>query len=435
MPLPEALRTRRPGLAKLAAQALAEPEHGVLYHFKSRLLNVLGPERAQEALGAFLADFGPVRRSSGPLERLWDVAQDQAVCLTHTRAESLQLPGAPLLDGHRSPPFTVDARALFVTLLEDATTYGGSNLRSIGVSVLSDIQGNEAERYLTNWWFDPIISGRDGADTLYHLPTDVALHLSEAIDLTGAFSQGWGHCVMEFVPQLLLADTVAEVAANVPILVDADLPQAHYDLLQFVSPRREQIKLGFRQAARVSKLWAGSSPEYWPVLRAPGQLLRPELSSINPIGLARLLRRLPPLPMPGDPALRRVFLARSGDVRLANEAEVIARLEREGFVAVYPERLSVHEQLRLARNATHVAGAWGSQLMLAVLFGNPELRVLVLSGPQMEEGPSLTAVYESRGQRVLVLTGHERTPNPRLPYNSLYTVETDVLDAALAQWL
>lgn len=435
MPLPEALSTRRPGLAKLAARALAEPEHGVFYQFKTQLLNVLGPMRAQDALGAFLADFGPVRQGSGPLERLWDVAQRQAVCLTHTPAASLLLQGAPLLDGQRSPSFAVEARALFVTRLEDARTYGGSNLRAMGGSVFSDIQGNEAERYRTNWWFDPIISGRDGLDVLYHLPVDAALQLPEAIDLTGAFSSGWGHCVLEFVPQLLLADCVAEVAAEVPILVDADLPQEHYDLLRFVSPRREQIKLGFRQAARVRRLWAGSSPEYWPVLRAPGQLFRPELSSINPMGLARLLGRLPPLPAPGDPALQRVFLARSDHARLANQAEVIARLEREGFVAIYPERLSVHEQLRLVRNATHVVGAWGSQLMLAVLFGNPDLRVLVLSRPEMEEGPSLTAVYEARGQHVLVALGRESTPDPAMPYNTPYVIETELLEAALSQWL
>lgn len=435
MPLPEVLSARRPGLARLAARALAQPEHGIFYQLKTQLLNVLGPRRAQDALGAFLADFGPVRKGSGRLERLYDVAQCQAVCLTHTHAESVRLPGAPLLGGHRSPAYEVQARALFITSVEDARTFGGSNLRAIDDSISSDIQGNEAERYRTHCWFDPMISGRDGADTLYHLPAETGLHLPEAIDLTGAFAFGWGHCVLEFAPQLLLADAVAEVAPQVPILVDADLPQAHYDLLRFVSPRREQIQLGFRQAARVRRLWAGSSPEYWPVLRAPGQLFRPELSSINPPALVRLLQRLPRLPTPGNPALRRVFLARSGHVRLANEAEVIARLERENFVTLYPERMSVHEQLRLVCNATHVAGAWGSQLMLAVLFGNPDLRVLLLSGPEMEEGPSLTAVYEARGQRVLVVTGQESSPNPRLPYNSLYTVEIGLLDAALSQWL
>lgn len=434
MPLPESF-VRNPRLARLAAAARAEPEGWATYELKTGLLNQLGPRRAQAVLVDFLADHCPVEASSGPLERLSDLAQRQSVCLTHTAPDTLSLQGAPLLGGNRSPSFTVQARALFVTRLEQAITYGRSNLRAVGGSMVADIQGNEAQRYRTNWWFDPIICGRDGADMLYLRPPQASLHLAEAIDLTGAFSLGWGHCALEFVPQLLLADAVAEVPAEVPMLVDAYLPQAHYDLLRFVSPRREQIRLGFRQAARVNRLWAGTSPEYWPVLRAPGQLMRPELSSINPHGLARLLQHVPALPEPGDPALRRVFLARSGDVRLANQEEVIARLGAQGFVAVYPERLSVHEQLRLVRNATHVVGVWGSQLMLAVLFGHPDLRVLVLSGPDMEEGPSMTAVYEARGQRVLVATGHVSVPNAALPYNALCTIETELLDAALAQWL
>jgi hypothetical protein len=435
MPLPEAL-TARPRLAALAAKVLADPEGWSFFQLKTELSKLLSPCEAHAAFGELLADIGPISAGTGPLRRLIDRASSQPAFHTYSAAERIALPGAPLSRGGRGPAFTADARALFVARLDDAITFGRSNLRALGVEMVSDLQGDEANRYQTCWWFDPIISACDGEEMLYHLPaTGGAAELDEAIDLTGVFSPGWGHTVLEFAPQLLLADVVAKVPPEVPVLVDANLPEPSYELFRFLSPTRPQIQVGFRQAVRVRHLWAASSPEYWPALRAPGQTLHAEGTSLHPDGLAGLLRYVPHGGGLPDPSLRRVFLARGRDPRLGNQDDVIARFVREGFVTVHPERLGFLEQLRLVQNATHVAGAWGSQMMLALLMGRPELRVMLFCGPDLEEGPSLAITAERRGQQVVVLQGALTRAHPSLPYNSLYWVDGDDLDAALSEWL
>jgi capsular polysaccharide biosynthesis protein len=420
----------------VAARALSDPEGWAFYQLKTELLKRLPPRQAHAAFGEFLTDLGAVVDGSGALLRLADVAAAQPVCMTYSAAETLHLPGARLPAGQRSPAFSLKARALFIARLDDATIYGRSNLLQVDGALITDLQADESDRYRTQEWFDPIVSARDGDVVLVHLPAGPdRLQLPEAIDLTGVFSPGWGHCVLEFVPQLLLADAVAKVSPAVPLLVDAHLPAPFYDLFRFISPDRAQIRLHFRQPAHVKQLWAGSSPEFWPALRAPGQSLRAEQSSLNPNALARLLRHAPKAAGWADPALRRLFLARSGDVRLSNHAAVAERLAAEGFVTVFPEKLSLHDQLVMVQNATHVAGAWGSQMMLALVLGRPDLRVLLMSGPDMEEGPSLALAAEARGQHVIVLQGQVTQADPSLPYNTLYAVDQEALAAALVGWL
>lgn len=425
------------------------PEGWAFFQLKTDLAARLGPREAHAVFGHVLRGIDPdTEGGAGPLHRLIDVAQEAGAQFhCHTPAQDVRLPGAPLPGGVRSPAAVAQARALFLTRLDGAVTYGRSNLRALDGRLCSDLQGNEAGRYRTLWWFDPVITARDRApdgsdsatDILWHRPRAPVLDLPEAIDLTGALSPGWGHCVLEFAPQLLLAEALGAMAPEVPLLVDAGLPQAHYDLLRFVSGgRRPIVTLGFRQAARVGRLWAASSPEYWPVLRAPGQLFQAGLSSINPAALAGLLRHVPGLAAvdAADPGPRRVFLARAGrDRRLENHAAVQARMEAAGFVTLHPERLSFAEQLHVARHASHVAGPWGSQLMLALLFGRPGLRLLMTHLPDLEERPALTAIGEARGQRVLLVPGQVTQPNTALPYNALYTVDPAVLEAALAGWL
>jgi len=76
---------------------------------------------------------------------------------------------------------------------------------------------------------------------------------------------------------------------------------------------------------------------------------------------ARLSQATPASPFALPP---RIYLSRKGvpTRQVANEAEVMARLEPHGFVAIQSEKLSLGEQIALFRQATHIVAPHGASL-------------------------------------------------------------------------
>ncbi|MBL4810922.1 MAG: glycosyltransferase family 61 protein, partial [Rhodobacteraceae bacterium] len=220
-------------------------------------------------------------------------------------------------------------------------------------------------------------------------------------------------------------------AADVPLLVDDGLAEQHYALFHWLSGGRKIIKLGFRQGAQVARLWRASAPDFWPILRQPGTVLKLKDTAVNPAIQAQLLANVPPVPA-DETQPKRLFIRRSGHARLADQDGMAELLAKAGFAAITPETLSLKQQLILFAGASHIAGAGGSQLLLPMMFGNPALKVLNFHNPDLEETPAIVAVAEARGQTVLVVPGEITAPNPDLPYNADFTITEPQLAAALA---
>lgn len=68
---------------------------------------------------------------------------------------------------------------------------------------------------------------------------------------------------------------------------------------------------------------------------------------------------------------RRIFVARAKTRRIENEAEVESALAEQGFVKVYPETMSVPEQIELFHGATDIVGIHGAALA-PLLFRSPD---------------------------------------------------------------
>ncbi|NDV02624.1 GNAT family N-acetyltransferase [Pseudoroseicyclus tamaricis] len=155
--------------------------------------------------------------------------------------------------------------------------------------------------------------------------------------------------------------------------------------------------------------------------RAPAE---EDLWALHRLG-ARLIRRdaLAVVGPDGPPPAR----ARAKDLRKAGRQEGLAigpSTDWAGFWEVLGQRL---------RAAEVVAGAAGSQLLQAQLFGRAGQRSLILHNPELEETPALTAVQEALGQRVLVLPGTPDPAAPGLPYNRPLHFAPDRLAAALEE--
>jgi len=85
---------------------------------------------------------------------------------------------------------------------------------------------------------------------------------------------------------------------------------------------------------------------------------------------------------PGAPEAKRIYLSRRRlkrreRGRLANEAAIERRMRWRGFAVLYPERMSLSDQIRAAAAADILAGVDGSALHLSA-FMRPGARVLVM---------------------------------------------------------
>ena len=67
----------------------------------------------------------------------------------------------------------------------------------------------------------------------------------------------------------------------------------------------------------------------------------------------------------------KIFVVRRNTRRLSNEAEIEAYLAADGFVKLYPETMSVPEQLELFNAATEIVGIHGAALA-PLLFRSPD---------------------------------------------------------------
>lgn len=128
---------------------------------------------------------------------------------------------------------------------------------------------------------------------------------------------------------------------------------------------------------------------------------------------------------------RRIFMSRGKldrpHRRMTNSVEAVRLFEAAGFEVVFPEDLSIREQIRLFQGATVVAGEAGSALHNSV-FSNINLTMIALQSARQNHfiQSSLCAQF---GQKSITVFGESKTSD----WNSDFTVDLrsceDVLDA------
>jgi Glycosyltransferase 61 len=134
----------------------------------------------------------------------------------------------------------------------------------------------------------------------------------------------------------------------------------------------------------------------------------------------------------------KIFISRGGRRRrlLLNEAELEARLQREGFISVQPERFSVAEQARLFGSAKCVVAAHGAGLANMV-FAPANALVVELFHPD-----HIRLFYErlaaSAGLRYASVIGHsqnkpETAREKRSEYDSEFVIDVSAVVRTIAE--
>lgn len=181
------------------------------------------------------------------------------------------------------------------------------------------------------------------------------------VDFRG-WHRGYFHWFLDFLPRVLVAEHHQQrTGGTVRLLVPERLSAWQIEsLARLGHPVDSFLPYKSRAGAtniRCHSLLAAASHRHQHESEAP-------FDAISPVHLQQLAERLRATEHSRSAAglPRRVFVSRRGATsrRIANEAEISSHLESYGFATIQLEQLSLSEQIRLFRDATHVIGVHGA---------------------------------------------------------------------------
>ncbi|MFZ3353825.1 MAG: glycosyltransferase family 61 protein [Xanthobacteraceae bacterium] len=375
-----------------------------------------------------------------PIQSLFDVASQHACVFHEIAPKGIGFTAQPsrVMGAGDQRSFDCVTRSLYLTCLPDARVRGRSSFIEFRGTALLDFEGQELERVDDQLILDlPVLQATKNYVWM-GASQDKEIELDEALTLLGPKTPQFGHWIWEYMPKYITATTFAEIP-NVPILIDAHMPNTHREFLQMVlSGNSKIIEIPYNATVRVRRLWCASAQSYFPFWLKTFDPLWPNYIVAHPDRFAavarEMLRRMEPALVSRN-GPERVFLARKPDQarQLANYAEIEERARQAGFFIVYLQDLSFAEQVRLIRCARHIIGTRGSALFLN-FFARPGTRLCILSSLHMLKLTSVTCLFERLGIDTTILTGPtigEQTPNP----NADYVISEDTFQSFLDRWL
>lgn len=268
----------------------------------------------------------------------------------------------------------------YVATIRDARIYAKSSLvLTPDGAALSDTLTDERFGHLVALPHDLLVVGRQDDQLLLDLESWPLETLDAGIMLSGWASDHFGHWLPEFLFRLGYMRRHPRFA-ELPIIVDDGMPPQHLEYLRLVVSN-PIVEIPAGQGLRVGELVVASPTTFFPAQLKPGAEVPDEhLGGASTEG-ANFVRdqvqaRLPP----AEPASRKLYLSRKNSTwrRLLNDQEIGAALARRGFEVVYPEEMTVEEQVRMYQSARIVVAPNGSSL-LNMIYGPPDMVVITLS--------------------------------------------------------
>lgn len=199
------------------------------------------------------------------------------------------------------------------------------------------------------------------------------------IFLGGAASGEFGHWVQELLMKLRFFAQHSDFA-RLPIIVDQDMPQSHFDYLKCLVPN-ELVLLPRDSGLLCRRLLVAPTPTFHPLHVFGNDVSRNEVGALSSEGL-RYLRAGVLANRSADPPARtrKLYLSRRNMRwrRVTNDGEIAAFLAARGFEVVNIEQLSFVDQVELFRAAEFIVAPEGSAL-LNVIFCDPAVKLVILA--------------------------------------------------------
>ena len=271
---------------------------------------------------------------------------------------------------------------------------------------------------------------------IVHCPDPQPIAKGIVVFGSGAFN--WYHWLIEILPAAFLAEKLPAKYARFPLLVPEPCGAAgtFMDSVALFAGDRPQIVMPAGAMYQVEQLVMidpvvngpmNMRAGYWPRVTDYSQsgdvLLNYRAAILDRLGLA-----------PERPS-RRVFLARSNDRRSFNQADLIAIAERQGFEAVYPERMTFREQVKMYAEADILLGASGAAFA-NMLFCQPGAQGLTWLLPQYDGFCAYSNLARVAGVTLnyLFVTPQSKINSSFDAYSAAYSLDPSDFEAALRRF-
>jgi len=213
-------------------------------------------------------------------------------------------------------------------------------------------------------------------------PSKKRLTVPRAIYVGTRAPHNWGHWLMNFLPGVMIADKFFGQEDSPPLIVPSGYAEGNsrVALFEHFWGRREVIVLEPDVEFIVEDL-------YWfeqPVADSPRptELKRAEPKSLNIEAMSRFRHEVLTFALDLDSEkekTRDIFLARADGSRRGYGGDVIHReAESLGYEIIYPERLSISQQIAAFSEARRVVGPMGSAFA-NILFAGPGTKALIFA--------------------------------------------------------
>lgn len=210
-------------------------------------------------------------------------------------------------------------------------------------------------------------------------PCKETIHLAKAIKIGGMFGFNYFHYMFQLLPRML--ETV-DIDASAPILLDKKVMDVKnmQQLAEWCNrEKREAIYMDYDCAYEVDELYVITSPNITiPNLKKGYSLYEPK-SQFSPNVIDKMSKLLLKYKDTQIKTPKRIYISRRKATKLRgyNEEELVEIAKKFGFNEVFPETMSVAEQIALFNNAEAIVAPEGAALS-NLLYIKPSCKVVIM---------------------------------------------------------
>lgn len=268
----------------------------------------------------------------------------------------------------------------YVAALDEAQVAGQSSaVFGAGGEILSDTYADPRFGSAVDLRADTIVKLRYRDTARVDLPKPTR-RIDQAINLSGLATNHFGHWIGEFVPRLRHIVQLPELAST-PILVNADMPGSHFELLGRLCDN-PVLRMSRDEVIKVGTLIVAPTITFFPFDLKPGHSVPIEGQAAWSAPAMRFLRDkvLATVDAPKPTSLDAIYLSRENSSwgRPLNEDALLARCSDLGLRRVRLETMDFIEQVVTIRRASTIVAPTGSALNM-LIFARPETRLLILT--------------------------------------------------------
>lgn len=262
------------------------------------------------------------------------------------------------------------------------------------------------------------------------------MHIEKGIFLGGRDFTNWYHWLVDGLPALHLANSLPDHLRDWPVLVPEQIYRypTMIDALDLFRARRDVIVMPEWAMVSAKKLVWIDPLEVSNIPKTGARTDKePRIHLLHREGMEsyrdEYLKAFAPEPITPH---RRIVLAREGGRRSYNQEEVLAIAADYGFEPVYPEKLSLAEQVRTFREASHVLGPSGAGFA-GMLFAQPGTSALCWQDTRLRFMTILPDLATLNGAEYWHIFYQSHEDNGL--FRSSYTLGETWLRESLGTWL